>query len=144
MATIKNFVDIEAWQEARELCILIYKFIQKEGFSKDYRLKEQINGSSGSVMDNIAEGFERGGNTEFMNFLRYAKGSSGETKSQLYRAMDRNYISAEEFENAIQLTRSISAKIQNLINYLSKSVMTGANYKHKSKNIENNDTAPKP
>ncbi len=78
MATIERFEDIKAWQLARELCKLIHSFTLKPAFLKDYRLVGQIKGSSGSIMDNIAEGFERNGNREFIQFLSIAKGSSGE------------------------------------------------------------------
>ena len=69
MATINNFEELKVWQKARMLCQEIYEIIEKEKFCKDYKLKDQINGSSGSVMDNIAEGFGRQGNNEFINFL---------------------------------------------------------------------------
>jgi len=88
MATITRFEDIIAWQKARVLCIAINAYTRKEVFSKDFRLVSQIKSSSGSAMDNIAEGFERGGNKEFIQVLFIAKGSVGETRSQLYRALD--------------------------------------------------------
>ncbi len=133
MSTIKSFEEIGAWQDARKLCSLIYGYCQRNSFSKDYKLKEQINGSSGSIMDNIAEGFERGGNKEFINFLRYAKVSCGETRSQLCRSVDRQHISIAEFEEAIMLTKVISSKIQRFIQYLMKSDLPGPNYKVVSK-----------
>jgi four helix bundle protein len=86
MATIKKFEDIEAWQKARVLCQEIYRISREGQFAKDFALRNQICASSGSIMDNIAEGFERGGRKEFIQFLGIAKGSSGEVKSQLYRA----------------------------------------------------------
>ncbi len=95
MATIKRFEDLEIWQMARQLCKEIFDLTFHEKFMKDFSLKDQIRRSSGSIMDNIAEGFERGGNKEFKQFLSIAKGSSGETKSQLYRAYDRNYFTGE-------------------------------------------------
>src|SRR5205809_564697 len=104
MATIRRFEDLEIWQLARKLCNMIYPYTGYAGFSKDFKLINQINGSSGSVMDNIAEGFDRGGRKEFINFLGIAKGSGGEVKSQLYRAFDRKYISQEEFQSAYDLT----------------------------------------
>ncbi len=98
MATIKKFEDLKLWQKARILCQQVFEITYKEPFSKDYKLKDQINGSSGSVTDNIAEGFGRQGNNEFINFLTIANGSAMEVKSQLYRALDRSYISKEKFE----------------------------------------------
>src|ERR1700690_698676 len=99
MASIKRFEDIEVWQDARKICNLIYSLASEGTFSKDYKLKDQINGSSGSIMDNIAEGFERDGTKEFRQFLSYSKGSSGEVRSQLYRAFDRGHITIEDFES---------------------------------------------
>ncbi len=129
MSSFKSFEDIEAWQLSRDFCRLIYSFFAKEGFSKDYKLKDQLNGASGSIMDNIAEGFGRGGNKEFQQFLRFSKGSCSESKSQLYRAFDRSYITQEEFTHAKQLLELISSKVQSLINYLNKSDFKGPNYK---------------
>lgn len=133
MATFKKFEEIEAWQLSRSLCEMIYEFINRAEFSRDYKLRDQINGSSGSIMDNIAEGFERGGNNEFVNFLRYSKGSSGETRSQLYRALSRNYISIVDFEVAYGLAENIACKNQSLITYLQNSNFVGPNYKNKKK-----------
>lgn len=89
MATIKTFEDIESWKLARKLCKKTGEFIDNGRFKKSFRLIAQIDGSPGSVMDNKAEGFERGTRKEFINFLGYAKGSCGEFRSQLYRALDR-------------------------------------------------------
>lgn len=88
MATIKIFEDLEIWKLSRQLCQVVFDFTKREIFSKDYKLVNQINGASGSVMDNIAEGFDRGSRNDFVKFLCIAKGSSGEVKSQLYRAHD--------------------------------------------------------
>ena len=93
MATIKQFEDLDIWKLARILCNDIYKLAIKTELRKGYRLYNQIDGSSGSVMDNIAEGFERNGNKEFIQFLSIAKASCGETRSQLYRVYDRSYAS---------------------------------------------------
>jgi len=90
MATIKKFEDILSWQKARELNNMIGRIIDQGKFKRSYRLIDQIEGSAGSVMDNIAEGFERSGNKGFLQFLYIAKGSCGEFRSQLYRALDRN------------------------------------------------------
>lgn len=85
MATINRFEDIMAWQKARVLCKLINGYTLKELFSRDLKLTRQVKGSSGSAMDNIAEGFEKSGNKEFIQFLFISKGSAIETRSQLYR-----------------------------------------------------------
>lgn len=84
---VERFEDLEIWQEARDLCKHIFTLTSKEPFSKDYKLRDQIHGSSGSIMDNISEGFGRGGNKEFLQFLFIAKGSCNETRSQGYRAI---------------------------------------------------------
>lgn len=110
MATVQRFEDLQIWQLARELCNNIFTLITETTLEKDYKLKEQINGSSGSIMDNIAEGFERDGNKEFHNFLSIAKASCGETRSQLYRVLDRNHISVQKFEQYKEKTLVLSKK----------------------------------
>lgn len=97
MATIKSFEDILAWQKARILANRIYGLSCTGSFESDFKLRNQINGSSGSIMDNIAEGFERDGKREFIQFLSIAKGSAGEVRSQLYRALDRKHINEPTF-----------------------------------------------
>lgn len=92
MAKIERFEELEIWREARDLSIAIRNLTRHPEFSKDVRFCSQINSASGSVMDNIAEGFERDGNKEFINFLYIAKGSSGEVRSQAYRALDCGFI----------------------------------------------------
>ena len=129
MATISKFEDIKAWQQARELCKLIHGFTMHTGFSKDFRLVGQIKGSSGSIMDNIAEGFERNGNREFIQFLSIAKGSSGETRSQLYRALDNEYISQDEFDKAFQMAEESSKLISGFMEYLNQSEIKGSKFK---------------
>ncbi len=133
MATIKAFKDIESWKKAREVCRIIGEIIDAGNFKKSYRLINQIEGSSGSIMDNIAEGFERGTRAEFIQFLGYAKGSCGELRSQLYRSIDRNYISAEVFEELKTLVLQISGLIQNFILYLQNSEVSGVRKKVASK-----------
>lgn len=130
MSGFKRFEDIEAWQLARVLCKLIYSYIQIEKFSKDYSTVNQINKSSSSIMDNIAEGFERGGNKEFIQFLYIAKASCGELRSQLYRVLDRNYINEEEFKDLFDRSLTISKKLGALINYLKNSDYKGTKYKN--------------
>ena len=129
MATIKRFEDLEVWQKARELCNLIYPITLKDSFSRDFKLRDQINGSSGSVMDNISEGFERDGKGEFRQFLSIAKGSCGEVGSQLYRAIDRNHISQDEFQKCFSLAEETSKKLSSFINYLNNSEIKGLKYK---------------
>jgi len=125
MATIKRFEDIISWQKARELNKFIGDIIDKEKFKRSYKLIDQIESSSGSIMDNIAEGFERGGNREFIQFLYISKGSCGEFRSQLYRALDRNYLTQIEFDRLYNLAKEIIVLLQKLIDYLRKSEMKG-------------------
>jgi four helix bundle protein len=129
MATIKKFEDMEIWQLSRELCKEVYGFINLEEFSRDYGLKDQINKSSGSVMDNIAEGFGRGGNTEFKNFLTYSVGASNEVQSQLYRALDRGYISKAQFDSAYELAGKVSNKAGKFVGYLNNSALKGMKFR---------------
>jgi four helix bundle protein len=133
MATIKKFEDLKVWQKARILCQHIFEIIEYPKFSKDYKLKDQINGSSGSVMDNIAEGFGRQGNNEFINFLTIANGSAMEVKSQLYRAFDRKYINQQKFDEFCQLIDEISKMIFGFIEYLGKSDFRGQKFKAREK-----------
>jgi len=131
MATLTRFEDLKVWQKARNLCIEIDKTTRKPEFSKDYKLKDQINGASGSIMDNIAEGFERCGRNEFIQFLSIAKGSAGETRSQLYRALDKGYISEEKFRQLYEDTNEISKMLKGLITYLNGADVKGIKYKNR-------------
>lgn len=129
MSTFNRFEDILAWQKARELCKILNGFTLKELFAKDFKLVSQIKSSSGFAMDNIAEGFERGGNKEFIQFLFISKGSAGETRSQLYRALDNSYISEEEFQKAYCLAEDVSKLVAGLINHLKSSDIKGDKFK---------------
>lgn len=129
MPKILRFEDLEIWQLARELCNDIYEIAQNSDLKTDYKLYNQIDGSSGSIMDNIAEGFERNGNKEFIQFLSISKGSCGETRSQLYRVFDRSYISKDKFEETKNKTIVLSKKISSFMTYLSKSDYKGSKYK---------------
>lgn len=129
MAAIERFEEIISWKEARTLNKKIGELIDGGRFKTSYRLIGQIEGSAGSIMDNIAEGFERNGNKEFIQFLYIAKGSCGELRSQLYRARDRNYISDEEFDELSVHAMKVSSLIQKFVNYLERSSNKGAKYK---------------
>jgi four helix bundle protein len=125
MATINRFEDLEIWQEARRLAKEIHIISTETGLKLDFKFKEQIKSSSGSVMDNIAEGFERDGNIEFRQFLSIAKGSAGETRSQLYRVFDFEYVDEQKFELLKKDYENLSGKIKNFITYLNKKDFKG-------------------
>lgn len=129
MSSITKFEDLEIWKLAREICQEVYLIREKSGLKTDYRLYDQINGSSGSIMDNIAEGFERNGNKEFAQFLSIAKASCGETRSQLYRVLDRKYISKEEFDLQYDKLQMLSKQIGGFRTYLQQSDFKGSKFK---------------
>ena len=129
MSTWKSFEDIETWQLARTFCQDIFKIMQNDGLKTDFALKDQINRSSGSIMDNITEGFDRDGAKEFINLLSIAKGSAGESRSQLHRIFDRKYITSDEHELLCDKTHEIANKIGALIAYLKRSGYRGIKFK---------------
>lgn len=129
MSTWKSFEDIEVWQLAREYCKNLYAIMQYEGLKTDYALKDQLNRASGSIMDNISEGFGRGGTKEFINFLGIAKGSSEEVRSQIHRIYDRNYITLEEYTTLCDKSHEITNKLGGLIAYLKRSGYSGTKFK---------------
>ena len=129
MSSVKDFEELAIFQKARELSKKIYPVTNKDGFKSDIRFVQQIRAAAGSIMDNIAEGFERGGNKEFLNFLYIAKGSCGEVRSQLIRANDVGYLTREEYEELYAESRKLSAAIMNFIKEIKSSEMVGAKYK---------------
>lgn len=132
MATIQKFEEIASWIEARALNDILGKLIDENRFKNNFRLINQIEGSAGSVMDNIAEGFERGGNKELIQFLFIAKGSCGELRSQLYRAIDRKYINIDEFDIISEKAKRVSSLIQKFINYLKQTELKGPKFSEDS------------
>jgi four helix bundle protein len=106
MASIEKFEDIEAWQKARELTREIYRVTNRGAFTKDFGLRDQIRRASASIMSNIAEGFGRGGNREFIQFLSITKGSVSEARAQLYVAVDVGYLTKDQFQQFCSLSRS--------------------------------------
>jgi four helix bundle protein len=123
--TIQRFEELEIWKNARILCRKIRDLSIESSLVKDFSLKDQILRSSGSVMDNIAEGFERDGKKEFIQFLYIAKGSLGETRSQLYRCFDANYLTENQFTELINDCLNLSSQIKKFINYLVSTDMPG-------------------
>jgi four helix bundle protein len=131
MATFKTFEEIVSWQKARILNNTVGRHIDAGEFNRSYKLINQIEASAGSIMANIAEGFERSGNREFIQFLYISKGSCGEFRSQLYRALDRNYLNQAEFDELYNLSKDVIVLLQKLINYLEQSEMKGPKYKNR-------------
>jgi four helix bundle protein len=129
MSTFNKFEEIEVWQKARVLSLRLYNITKTPTFKDDRDLKWQINKTAGSVMDNIAEGFERGGKNEFLQFLSISKGSVGELRSQLYRAIDRELITQEDFDELFGIVIEISKMLEGLMSYLKKSNIKGPKYK---------------
>jgi len=129
MATFRTFEDIEGWKLGRELTREVYRVSSAAPFSKDFALLNQIRRASVSIMSNIAEGFDRDGNKEFINFLTIAKGSAAEVRAQLYVAVDQNYISNDEFETLSELTNNIGRVLAGLIKYLQSSEIKATKFK---------------
>lgn len=128
MGTVTRFEDLEIWQLSRTFCRAVYSIIENTNLKTNYRLANQIDGSSGSIMDNIAEGFERNGNKEFVQFLSIAKASCGESRSQLYRILDRSFITEEKFQSLKEQAEILSKKIGAFINYLKNSDFKGSKF----------------
>ena len=120
MPSIKRFEDLECWQEARKLVQLIYKLTKNKKFDKDVRLVAQIANSAVSSMANIAEGFHRKSNRDFMKFLDYSRASIAETLSHSYVALDQDYSSQEELDHVKRQSDIVWKKVNNFITYLSK------------------------
>jgi len=133
MATIERFEDLEICKKARELNKCVLEICKYPLLSKDFEMVRHLKKISGSIMDNIAEGFSRGGNIEFRQFLSISKGSSGEIKSQLYRSLDAEYIEQIEFEELYKLADDISKMASSLINYLNNCDIKGNKFKNNSK-----------
>jgi four helix bundle protein len=129
MAGIKRFEELEVWKLARELTNLIYRATASGEFSRDFGLKDQIRRSAVSILSNIAEGFERGGDKEFIQFLAIAKGSCGETRAQLYVALDQKYITETQFAKLVDIATKTSRMLSGLIGYLKRSELRGTKYK---------------
>ena len=128
---ITSFEDLDVWKRSRELVNEIYLLTKKQRFCKDFGLVDQIRRSAVSVMSNIAEGFERGSNTEFIRFLYIAKASCAETRSHLYIAFDQGYLTEDELEKTKSFAKGVSGMIGGFINYLRGSKMKGEKFKPK-------------
>ena len=125
----KNIEELLVWQRARELVNNVYSLTKKQNFRRDFSLVDQIRRATITVMSNIAEGYERGSNTEFIQFLYIAKASCGEVRTQLLIALDQGYINKEELEKAKELALKVSGMLSNFISYLKRSKLKGDKYK---------------
>jgi four helix bundle protein len=125
---VTRFEDLEIWQLARELCKYVFMVTSQDLFSHDYRFRDQMRAAAGSTMDNISEGFERGGNKEFTQFLSVSKSSCAEIRSQSYRAFDQNYITEVQHNELLSKTDILARKTSNLIQHLKKTSYKGPKY----------------
>ena len=128
MAVVERFEELRIWQMARELCQEVYLHTETQPWKTDTRFVQQIRAAAGSVMDNIAEGFERDGNKEFIQFLYVAKGSCGEVRSQIIRASDTNFINHTDAKRLYNVCLELSSAIAAFIKSLKKSSITGSKY----------------
>jgi four helix bundle protein len=129
MARVTRFEDLDAWQRARELAGAIYRQSESGRFASDFGLRDQIRRAAVSVMSNVAEGFERGGDQEFVQFLATAKGSCGELRAQLYIAKDQGYLNDDEFAALHDAATEVSRLIAGLMKYLRQSPLKGSKYR---------------
>ncbi len=129
MSTIRSFEELHAWKFARSLNREIYRITAQGPFSRDFALRDQIRRASISVSSNIAEGFERNGNREFINFLSMAKASAGEVRSQLCLALDLGYLDEPTYKKICSLITQTSRTIWGMMEYLKTSTIPGAKYK---------------
>jgi four helix bundle protein len=129
MATFKSFTEIEAWQKARELTQEVYQASNRDPFNRDFGLRDQIRRAAVSVPSNIAEGFERNGTAEFVQFLAVAKGSVGEVITQLYVASDQGYLPHNELDRLVALATETGRRIGALMKYLRASGVKGAKFR---------------
>lgn len=129
MNKIEKFEDIIAWQKARELAREVYAHAKVGPFSKDFGLRDQIQRASVSGMANIAEGFERGGDKEFIQFLSNSKGSCGEVRSHLYVALDQQYITSAVFDDLRDRSIEVSRLVSGFMSYLQQSALRGKKFR---------------
>ena len=122
MAGIKEFEEYDCWQFARELTNLVYTLTRDDLVKRDYGYVDQIRRAAVSIMNNIAEGHERGSNKDFVKFLYVARGSAGEVRNMLYVGLDQKYIDQQRFEQLKELAIRTSKACYGLIRYLSKNL----------------------
>jgi len=144
MATIKRFEDLEIWQLTREMENKIFDETQKGKLAKDYKLIAQMNSATGSIMDNIAEGFGRSSRLEFIQFLSISNGSGNELQSQLYRCLDRKYFDQQKFEELYEIAEKLCRKIFSFMDYLNKSSVKGQKFANRIASSQLQTPNPKP
>lgn len=132
MGTVQKFEDLEIWQLARTIYRKISTIAARIKSNRDFRFSEQIKAAAGSVMDNIAEGFERNSRLEFLNSLSISKGECGELESQLYRCLDDHYVSESEFKELYQEIDILIKKLSSFISYLNRSAIKGLKFKDRT------------
>ncbi len=142
MATIRRFEDLDCWQAGRALKQQIYRLTRKQEFSRDLPLVSQIRRAASSVTSNIAEGFERDGNREFVSFLSISKGSCGEVKDHLYTAFDERYIAENEFENTYKLADEAGRRIGAFMRYLEQSDLKGRKFANRPRSSTTRNPEP--
>jgi four helix bundle protein len=133
MTTFRTFEEIEAWKRARQLTREVYAVSGREAFARDFALRDQIRRASVSIMSNIAEGYERNGRKEFIQFLSMAKGSAGEVASQLFVAFDQGYLSETQFKHLQESTLDVARLVGGLMEYLRRTPIRGTKYRSNSK-----------
>jgi four helix bundle protein len=129
MATVESFEELEAWKEARALAQVVYAATKTAGFSRDPDLRGQMRRAVVSVVSNIAEGFDRGGRAEFVNFLSISKGSAAEVKAQSYVALDQQYLSQEQFQTVHSQAQRVKRLIAGLMRYLQGTAIKGEKFR---------------
>lgn len=129
MASIERFEDIEAWKKGRSLASQVYQVTSSGEFARDFGLRDQVRRAAVSIPSNIAEGFERGGDEEFRQFLAHAKGSTGELKTHFYIALDVGFIHRERFDPLYAQASEIGRMLGGLMKYLGKSSWRGSKYR---------------
>ncbi len=132
MTKIERFEDINSWKKSRELTRQIYEITSEGSFNRDFGLKDQLRKASVSILSNIAEGFERDGDKEFVQFLAVAKGSCGEVRAQLYVALDQGFLQRDRFETLTKLAIEISGLLSGFMTYLKRSTLRGSKFRHRT------------
>ena len=137
MATVNNFEDLSIWQKSRDICQRVFKFTEAQPSAKDFTFKDQIRRSSGSIMDNIAEGFGRQGSKEFIQFLSIAQGSCAEVQSQLYRALDQKYIIEKDFNEIFDFAENYMQYFESRMLSTNRMLMTEKEFSALDKQVKN-------